>query len=220
MVGLDLEEILVPLDGSESSEIALEVASEVALRFGVSMRLLHVITTGAQAGRERRHRTGQPRARPWAQDERNEDAPAVSEASAYLERVARRLPGSLRVRLTLRWGDPTDEIVRAARGGPRCLVVMAAHAQPAREDGRHHTVVERVTRQMEIPVLVLPATQATTRASSGDARVPPYVAQAGQAGTQGTWGSRRGMPGTRVGAVGTEDKPDKPNKEESRHGAA
>lgn len=76
----------------------------------------------------------------------------------YLERVAsemnaRQIPTSI----DLRTGEPSQEIMRAAREHNAELVAMATHGHKGLSDVWHGTTVDKVRHELDVPLLLLKA---------------------------------------------------------------
>lgn len=95
---------------------------------------------------------------------RNYDALLLAESSEmrddreYLERIAsemnaRHIPTSI----DLRTGEPSQELVRAAREHNADLVAMATHGHKGLSDVWHGTTVDKVRHELEVPLLLLKA---------------------------------------------------------------
>lgn len=133
-VSVDMEtlhSILVPVDGSAPSLSALEHAVTLAVDYGASLEVLHVLPSEDVLGPDARK-----------EDERAMDA-AFEQARAQLgDRVSRRTVT----------GDPVREIVDAA-GGDVDLVVVGTHGRIGRLHELLGSVAEGVIRNAPCPVL-------------------------------------------------------------------
>ena len=133
---LRLERVVVATDFSVCSLNAIELAEELARRFGAELVLVHAegrplidadLAYLAHAGAERR----------------------LAEAVAHLQ-----APG-LRVRAVLRPGAPVDEIPATARAEGADLVVVGTHGRTGVRHLLLGSVAEAVVRAAPCPVLTV-----------------------------------------------------------------
>jgi nucleotide-binding universal stress UspA family protein len=140
--------ILVPLDGSQTAEIVLPYAEDIAARFGAKIVLVSVSDSGA--------------------------ADSVHLYSLYLERVKEQIQRRLKGRKTKReaklrsvilQGKPADEILRYAADNNINLIVMASHGSSSRGPWSLGNIAGKVLRATESPVLLIrtPANKAVAR---------------------------------------------------------
>jgi nucleotide-binding universal stress UspA family protein len=134
---MNLDTVLVPLDGSGFAELALQVATGLTEVAGGRIRLLQTVPAG------------DPRSDPTDAEHR-----AGRDAAQYLQHVAERLAGlGLKAVETAVWrGGAASAIIEAARDAD--LIVMTVHGA---EHG--HPVLSRVTRAVlrgtRVPVLLV-----------------------------------------------------------------
>jgi len=129
----ELDEIVVPLDGSSSSERAVPIAADLANRLGAGLRLL---TTEADVG--------------------------DLSPTAYLESIAAHVAGGVAVKTEVALdAEPAATILDATHPG-RVGVCMATHARGRILSALHTSVTETVVARRRGPiVLVGPACRAT-----------------------------------------------------------
>lgn len=131
------QSILVPVDGSELSERALEVAIPLARLQGFSLRLLWV-------------REGYPELEDLltASMVTSFDERESSEGDTYLRRLALLGAGSCEIECDwrVRSGRAADAIVGEAVAGGVRYVVMATHGRSGFRRWRHGSVADRVRR--------------------------------------------------------------------------
>lgn len=157
-----LERLLVPIDFSETSIRALPVASELAGKFGATLRLLHVVEPVVLNGLINI-------ALAVSQEE------IECEAKAQLINLARKQsPGEIAVSPEVRVGKPFREIVEAARRMKASLIVMATHGFTGMQRVLMGSTTERVIRHAPCPVLVVPKPETT---SSEDRAVRPRLSE-------------------------------------------
>jgi nucleotide-binding universal stress UspA family protein len=141
-----MQEILVPLDGSEAAEQILPLATEIAMKEGGRLRLLSVVDTGGLPvtveGPEGPHL-----------DEliRREQNQAV----AYVSRVRERLRASgVATESEIAMGFPAMEIVQRAQAHKVDLIAMTTQGRSGLARWVLGSVADKVLRSAEVPVLV------------------------------------------------------------------
>jgi nucleotide-binding universal stress UspA family protein/mono/diheme cytochrome c family protein len=150
----DIKRILVPLDFSASSQLALDYAHVLARRFAASLHLVHVCEVpGVASG--------------------SLDAYAIAygewtlrlgeEAEKELARVAGRMT-DVPVTTEVIFGSPARSIVGAAHACRSDLVVMGTHGRGAVMHIVMGNVAERVVRTAPCPVLTVRQRYEVTRA--------------------------------------------------------
>ena len=152
--------ILVPLDGSELAERALEPARRLAIATAATMLLVHVVPEHAH-------------------DRRDGFASEIEEAQRYLSGVAGRVRASAGLEnhapviLTQACvGAPADRIVREAELWHADEIVMSTHGRGGLGRLVHGSVADAVLRHSSVPVLLVPA-RADRPQFQGDAIVLP-----------------------------------------------
>jgi nucleotide-binding universal stress UspA family protein len=143
--------LLVPLDGSESTEHALPFAIGIAEACHLPVELLQVVTSGAD-GHGEMHPDHDPGIRPEVGSER------VDQAHAYLDGIARlvraRVPAA--VSTAVRFESPVAGIRQAAKEAGCSLIVMTRHARRGRAQRWLGSVTDGVVRASKLPVLIVP----------------------------------------------------------------
>jgi len=160
--------ILVPVDFSAHSDLALCYATTIANRFGASVEALHVVEDPFVSGA-------------WST---GAIAPNIPELLADLVRVARaklddmstaaanegmRLTSTILT--TVATGEPADSISCYATTGKFDLIVMGTHGRRGLSHALMGSVAERVVRKAPCPVL-------TVREMTPDAREEAPVVSA------------------------------------------
>jgi nucleotide-binding universal stress UspA family protein len=152
-----IKQILVPLDGSQLGETALELASRVAVRMNASITFLHVIEKNAPAEvHGERHLS------------------EVGEATAYLEEIAGRdilsgVPTRMHVH-TAEVRDVARSIVEHAEEFAPDLIVMTTHGKRNARQMVVGTVAQQVIGLGRTPVLVVRPTEEASRPSAATAQ--------------------------------------------------
>ncbi len=135
--------ILVPLDGSELAERAIEPACRLAIATAATILLVHVLPE-------------------LGHDPRDDFAREIEEAQRYLSGVAERArahvgPDSYApVILTqVCVGVPADRIVREADLWHTDTIVMSTHGRGGFGQFVHGSVADDVLRQSSVPVMLV-----------------------------------------------------------------
>ncbi|HZQ99286.1 MAG TPA: universal stress protein [Chloroflexota bacterium] len=148
--------VLVPLDGTDLSEAALEPAAALAAAGGAEVRLLRVAAPTppsavvAAGGGEA---TASAAVVPMPSAEAD---PAVEAVEEYLEDAAARIRGRVRaVDVDAELGEPEAAIVAAARAWGAHAIAMATHTHRDPVAGTLGRRATRVLRSLEIPALLV-----------------------------------------------------------------
>jgi nucleotide-binding universal stress UspA family protein len=138
--------ILVPLDGSPLAEKALSHAIVLAEKFCTELILFKVLVQLA----------GTLNLPPGAV--KRAEAITKEMASEYLDQVATRIQRpNISVIPVVAVGRPHEEIIRFAESEPVDMVVMSTRGQSGVSRWLMGSVADRVTRSIEIPVLLVRA---------------------------------------------------------------
>jgi nucleotide-binding universal stress UspA family protein len=142
---LDIKKILVPLDFSANSELALDYAVAMAQRFGAALHLVHVCDMPAMiAAPAEAYGMSCTEWNQWRADE----------AERQLVDLQKRLSGVLTSTEVL-FGDPARCIISAANVERPELIVMGTHGHGAIMHALMGNVAERVVRSAPCPVLTV-----------------------------------------------------------------
>ena len=149
------ETVIVPLDGSELAEAALEPAREVAEKFGSELLLLRVVEPRSH------HIATQPPGvfeSPSAAEANVELMGQVvdaerDEATTYLQAVRDRLGG--KVEYIVVEGQPADAIPATAEDRNASLIVMSSHGRGGLGRMIFGSVADAVLKSNNIPVLLI-----------------------------------------------------------------
>lgn len=143
--------ILVPLDGSEFAERALEPAVALARKFEADIVLLRVAIAEEVV-------VGLATTGPQQYDMRNMGlGRAQREADAYLDGLRLRwLDAGVPMRTTVLIGTPPELIVAAAKAEGADLIVMSTHGRSGIRRLVYGSVTEAVLRGARVPVLSIP----------------------------------------------------------------
>ncbi len=140
--------ILAPIDFSDASRAALDVASDMASRFGAELLLVHV----------------QPAIQDLPKDvsmfkegeyDKSLDAKAAQQLKDLAATVAQK---NVQVRTELGTGNDVGmELVRIAEHEHADMIVIATHGMTGWREFAFGTVAEKVLKQADCPVLLLRA---------------------------------------------------------------
>lgn len=152
------QKILVPLDGSEHSQRALEMAIQIAKNLSSELTLLHVYSVAATPVVIPEPTTLNPTGVPIATSaEISKMADAVRDAGkkilADAEEIVRK--DNVRVETSLREGNSAHEIVKTAKEGQFNLIVIGAKGIHRIRDLLMGSVTEGVVKNAPCPVLVV-----------------------------------------------------------------
>jgi nucleotide-binding universal stress UspA family protein len=137
--------ILLPLDGSAMSERAIEPAGEMAKGSGAEVLLLKVVPSPLGKTPE----AGQA-------EESRAFAEVVSGATAYLEKIAKRLAAiSVKSRILVPSGEPYAEILAAAHNEDVDCIVMSTHGGTALVRALLGSTAEKVVYTTKRPVMLI-----------------------------------------------------------------
>lgn len=139
-----LNEVLFPTDFSSPSELARQIARDMAKQAGARLHVLHVV--------------------PPAND--------PSSAAAELARVSRGLGDGLRVETALLSGSTAMSILAYAREKPIDLIVIGTHGRTGITREILGSVAETVVRLAPCPVLTVPGAMVRARETATAPAVP------------------------------------------------
>lgn len=140
-----VQTIMVPLDGSEFSEVALPYAELLARVFHAEVRLVRVVEATYVAD-------GTVLAPAMAA----EAIPEVRESAEYLANVAQPLrDNGIRVQTQILEGFPTNQLLAYEKESGADLAVMATHSRTGLSRLVYGSVAERVLNNGTVPVLMV-----------------------------------------------------------------
>lgn len=140
--------ILVPLDGSEMSEVALEEAQTLAEKMGATIVLLSVTSTPFDLVLTKRKGAEEWSPAPW-----NEE---VQHLTSKLDAVSKRLQAqNLAVEVRMTYGDPASEILKLSKEVGADVIVMATHGRGGLAHLFIGSVATRIVRAAHVPVLLV-----------------------------------------------------------------
>ena len=145
------EKILVPTDGSNVAESAVEHALDVAGKYGAEVHALYVVDIDSMSlalGAEQLDRIETGRF-----DEMDEVHEQADEATGYVaDRAGER---GLEVVEHISSGRPHEKVASYAEGNDVDLVVMGSHGRSGVKRALLGSVTERTLRETHVPVLVV-----------------------------------------------------------------
>ncbi len=147
MANADWKRICCPIDFSDASRRAMEVAADLARRFGAELVLLHAYPIPGYTFPD-----GSVVASPKMMQE------LADQAQRHLEEWradAERLAGTPRVTAERAVGEPAAEIVSFASGRAVDLLVLGTHGRTGLEHALMGSIAERVVRRAHCPVLTV-----------------------------------------------------------------
>ena len=143
----DWKRICCPIDFSDASRAAMEVAADLARRFGAELVLLHAYPIPGYTFPD-----GSVVASPKMMQD------LADQAQKHLEEWradAEKLTGGPRVTAEKAVGEPAAEILEAARDARADLIVMGTHGRTGLEHALMGSIAERVVRRAHCPVLTV-----------------------------------------------------------------
>jgi nucleotide-binding universal stress UspA family protein len=146
MAKADWKRICCPIDFSDTARAAMEVAVELAQRFGAELTLVHAYPIPGYTFPD-----GSVVASPKMMDELAEQA---ERHLGEWQRDAQAL-GLSRVAVAKASGEPASEIVGWARDNRMDLIVVGTHGRTGLTHALMGSVAERVVRRAPCPVLTV-----------------------------------------------------------------
>jgi nucleotide-binding universal stress UspA family protein len=143
------ERILVPMDYSENSELALGYAREIASSEGASLHLLHVLEVGTYPDFYFPVQASQMLDMPELKEK------ALQHLRDRLEKEGPEVEAKLHVEL----GHPAQNVVEYAERLEIDLIVLGSHGRTGFERALLGSVAEGVARRAKCPVLIVKPTE-------------------------------------------------------------
>ncbi|MCT4583310.1 MAG: universal stress protein [Peptostreptococcaceae bacterium] len=142
---MELNRVLVPLDGSKESEKSLEYAIKLGIKFDCEILLLNVVEvyrgTSIYSNYEYVY---------------NKDYEIFRDYSKEILEKAKEKTKDLKVRAISSVGHPAEEIISKAIEEDADLIIMATHGMGGLKRFLIGSVTNNVVHHSKIPVLVLP----------------------------------------------------------------
>jgi len=146
------KKMLVPIDGSLRSEVVVRHAAETAKALGCSVRLLTVVDLTKKNGQKNGSNASDEAASlAWVETE-------IEQAEGYLRPVAERLnEQGLNPEMEVRFGNPGEEILKAASEYGSDIIAMATRSRRGVARLVFGSVADQVLRESHIPLLLITA---------------------------------------------------------------
>lgn len=138
------DNLLVPVDFSDHQPLLLAHARELALAYGLTLTLLHVVRVPA-----RPKAYGSSRSRPSPEELRNRSENALTEEAAALQH------DGVDARVEVRSGHPVEEIIDVADDLDAALLAIATHGRAGVQRMLMGSVAETVIRRAPCPVFTV-----------------------------------------------------------------
>jgi len=137
--------LVVPLDGSPLSELALPQASAIATAADLSVELVHVLSDAPRG----------PHSGPRSDDAAGEAQDRQGMETYLRDRADALSQQGIRVSYRILSGDPRIQMVEAVQGGFDTLVVMSTHGRTGLGRMMHGSVADHLVRRSSAPVLLV-----------------------------------------------------------------
>jgi nucleotide-binding universal stress UspA family protein len=145
------KKMLVPIDGSLRSEVVVRHAAGTAKALGCSVRLLTVVDLTKKNGSNVNDASDEAASLAWVETE-------IEQAEGYLRPVAERLcEQGLSPEMEVRFGNPGEEILKAAAEYGSDIIAMATRSRRGFARLVFGSVVDQVLRESHVPVLLITA---------------------------------------------------------------
>jgi nucleotide-binding universal stress UspA family protein len=173
-----LHNILVPIDGSELSEMGLAMAVDLAEHSGAAITMVRVVEP-IWASAYGAFAEASILASPQILEIEEQ---LQADARAYLDRIANDLrERGLRVGWEVRGGRPADEIIRAAETTSADIIVISTHGHGGIRRFALGSVTNEVLHRGITPMVAIPpkakvATEDLPFTTQSDAKVEEYLA--------------------------------------------
>jgi len=146
------KKMLVPVDGSLRSEVVVPHAAETAKALGCTIRLLTVVDlekgNGDSASPSKNDAVA---SLDWVESQ-------IEEAENHLRPVAERFQDcGLKPEMEVRFGNPSEEILKAAAEYGSDIIAMATRSRRGVSRLMFGSVADSVLRESHIPVLLITA---------------------------------------------------------------
>jgi len=148
---MGIRRIMIPIDYSENSKVALTYGAEFALGFGASLDIVHVwdrptyLTDAVMVQRPgQAHQPIGELIRENAQHDMNE----------FLSQVT--LPSGLQTSSRLITGEPASALLGELKKGEHDLVILSTHGRTGFAHLLLGSIAEKLVRMSPVPVLTVP----------------------------------------------------------------
>jgi nucleotide-binding universal stress UspA family protein len=135
-----VSQILVPVDFSEPSELALSHACSLAAAHRAAITIAHV---------------GEPLHPDWFFDTTILQREIIEKAQKKLDDLVAKYCAGLKAKTEMRFGHPVETIVLSAQKLDADMIVIGTHGRTGVRHALLGSVAERVARQASCPVLIV-----------------------------------------------------------------
>ncbi len=143
-----LKRLLVPLDGSETSEAILPYAVELAKNLPAEIILIRIITPGMHV-----HTIGGV---DYVYFKDKDMQSMIAEAQEYLSKTSSKLSTSVVIKREVKIGDPSSEIIKYASENDCDLIAVSSHGHSYVESWTYGSVTYKILHSSDRPILILP----------------------------------------------------------------
>lgn len=171
--------ILVPVDFSDFSEEALEIALDLGESVGADVLVLHVMEFPDRPGLlpaavpvESRGATPEATMSPYYEEVEALRRNIEQRSMEMIDSLVDRFRSGARVETRILWGDPIDEILKSAAEEKADLIVMSTHGRTGLSRLLMGSVAERVVRHATAAVLVVRGEAKKGRGAGGEVPSP------------------------------------------------
>jgi nucleotide-binding universal stress UspA family protein len=145
------KKMLVPVDGSLRSEVIVRHAAETAKAFGCDIRLITVVDLDKGNGKAPVDTKEEAASLEWVEAQ-------IEEAENNLRPVAARFEQhGLKPEMEVRFGSPSEEILKAAAEYGTDIIAIATRSRRGVAPFMFGSVADRVLRESHVPVLLITA---------------------------------------------------------------
>ena len=150
----NMDTLLIPVDGSEYSLQALDVAAELAQPLGANLVICHVVDLAKASAMS----AGEPLLLEGCYEEVREEAERI--VADAVKRVGSAVPTTT----TIVQGAPTAEIQRLAEELKPRFIVIGSHGRTGLNRALLGSVAENVARGCCVPVMIVPSRKTSPKA--------------------------------------------------------
>lgn len=146
------KKMLVPIDGSMRSEVVVPHAAATAKALGCNVRLLTVVDLAKNGnGKHMDSAPDEAASAAWIEAE-------IAQAESYMHPVAERFADhGLKAEMEVRFGNPGEEIIKAATEYGSDIIAMATRSRRGLARLVFGSVADEVLRESHVPVLLITA---------------------------------------------------------------
>lgn len=139
------DRVLVPTDGSEIAENALEHASSIAQKYDAQLHSIYVVDTGVDTEKEKVSELMN----------RLQESGELESTGKKALKNAEQITG-VKIQKEILTGKPHKEIKKYVQDNQIDLVVMGTHGRSGLDRMLLGSVTEKVLRSLKVPVMTVP----------------------------------------------------------------